>query len=352
MAAISGEGNYSSFDVLKVILSSQRDAIRGLPRSRFLLLATVNLLPLVLVGIRWSGTKASYRVSERIISEGAVILLQLGWLGTAVYMAFDSAFSQRQLIHLDPQYNGIPLLTFHFCGAIAAGYFLGYFLLVGGSEPSKAWDRPSPGLQNLTRLGWVIMIVAGPGGSGGTDGSELASYPGAERTAPGVLRPGHCPGFAEGVFPGVLGQPLGAFAADRVPDSAPVLLATPAGQRLPRTTALVPAATSAGSTAADGLRSRNSARRPRMWPRRFLALLREAAAMERAFIVAPEVSFITDRFELRPIGLLFRLQPFGDKAVDPTPLSDRKQPHPDLLIGRRVPRSKPYAVCNPMRFPG
>ena len=50
---------YTVLDVLRVSLENQRDILRGLPRRRFLLLAVVNLLPLALVGIRWSGTKAS-----------------------------------------------------------------------------------------------------------------------------------------------------------------------------------------------------------------------------------------------------------------------------------------------------
>ncbi len=320
MAAISGEGNYSSFDVLKVILSSQRDAIRGLPRSRFLLLATVNLLPLVLVGIRWSGTKASSSL-ERIISEGAVILLQLGWLGTTVYMAFDSAFSQRQLIHLDPQYNGIPLLTFHFCGAIAAGYFLGYFLLVGGSEPSKAWDRPSPGLQNLTRLGWIIMIVVGLGAPAAL---MVRNWPRIQaQNGP------HLESFSQ------------AIVQDLPKESSLVFSDNPWVHSL-LTAYLIQHPSSSQHLLVNGFLARQPWYRQRLqrihgsrWAAlkefssatqdvatRFLALLREAAAMERAFIVAPEVSFITDRFELRPLGLLFRLQPFGDKAVDPTPLSE------------------------------
>ena len=45
-------------------------------------------------------------------------------------------------------------------GALSVGYFTGYFLLVCGEDPKKAWARSSPGIRLINRLMAVVVQVA------------------------------------------------------------------------------------------------------------------------------------------------------------------------------------------------
>ena len=155
-ALISGGTDLGFWQTWKANLTIQKSYLLGMPRGRCLILALVMLLPLGLAAIRWQGTKGSSL--ERIAVMSAIVLLQILWLGLAVYMAFDPAFSVRDLLYLDRGAGGLPLLTFSFCAALAAGYFAGWFLLVGGTDPEKDWDRPNPLLKISCRLAAAVVV--------------------------------------------------------------------------------------------------------------------------------------------------------------------------------------------------
>ena len=114
---------------LKANLTLQKAFLLGVPRGRGLLLGLVSVLPLGLVAIRWEGSKGSSL--ERLAGLAAIILLQVMWYVLAIYMAFDPPFSPRRLMYLDRSAGELAMLTFSFSSALAAGYFAGWFLLVG-----------------------------------------------------------------------------------------------------------------------------------------------------------------------------------------------------------------------------
>ena len=301
VSLLSNDQAYSPWEIFKGVLGLQRNFLRGLPRGRFLLLAVVNLLPLVLVGIRWSGTKASSSL-ERIVSEGAVIALQLGWLGLAISMAFDRDFSQRQLVHLDPVYSGIPLLTYYFAAALGAGYFMGYFLLVGGTQPSRNWDRPSPGLLALARLGWLAMCliaVAAPATL------AIRNWPRIQaQNGPGLESMAHALAGSLPKVPCLVlsDDPLlhGVLTAylERTSEAFPHLLVNSSmapeawyRRRLLRI----------HGSRWRGLDAFAAAQRGVAVP--FLAMLREAAADHRAFYLNPAITFVTEAFRVCLLGV-------------------------------------------------
>lgn len=153
------------WQTLKMNLTLEKVYLLGMPRGRPLLLALVAILPLALVGIRWEGSKGT--TIERYATFGGVLLLQILWLAGAVYMAFDPPFSPRRLVYLNESAGSLALLTFSFCSALAAGYFAGWFLLVGFVPAHKAWDRPNPifaGLGKLTALVVLLACIGVPAG--------------------------------------------------------------------------------------------------------------------------------------------------------------------------------------------
>lgn len=158
----SGPGS-GFWNTLKTQLIMEKVYLLGIPRGRPLLLALVAVLPLALVGIRWQGSKGT--TIERYASFGGIVLLQVVWLLGVIYLAFDPPFSTRQLVYLQESAGGLPLLTFGFTGALAAGYFAGWFLLVGFTPPPKTWDRPNPlfsGLAKLMGFAVAVACVAAP----------------------------------------------------------------------------------------------------------------------------------------------------------------------------------------------
>jgi tetratricopeptide (TPR) repeat protein len=322
VSLMSSDHGYSPWEIIKGVLAAQRNFLRGLPRGRFLLLAVVNILPLALVGIRWSGTKASSSL-ERILSEGAVILLQIGWLGMAVFMAFDRGFSQRELIHLDPVYSGIPLLTYYFAAALGAGYFMGYFLIVGGTQPSRNWDRPSSGVLALARLGWLAMCliaVATPTALLVRNWPRIQVQNGTQLESLAQAMAGSLPQVPclvlsdDPLLYGVLTAYL-----DRNREAFPHLLVNSSmapeawyRQRLLRIHGSRWQGMEAFASAQQGVAVS------------FLGMLRQAAVDHRAFYLNPAITFVTEAFEQRPGGAMFALKAYGKKAVDTTPLSEQE----------------------------
>lgn len=157
VSLLSGPGS-AFWGTLRTQLIVEKSYLLGLPRGRPLLLALVTVLPLALIGIRWQGTKGT--TIERYASFGAVVLLQVFWLAGTIYQAFDPPFSARQLVYLLESAGGLPLLTFGFTGALAAGYFAGWFLLVGFVPPAKTWDRPNPLFSGLAKLMAFAVVAA------------------------------------------------------------------------------------------------------------------------------------------------------------------------------------------------
>lgn len=149
----------SIHSALWAILVSQKDFLRSIPKGRFLMLAAVMILPLAAAGIRWSSPRGSG--FERMATFAALTAMQLAWLGANIWMGFDGLFSPRALVSTDPGYGALPLLTFHFCAALAIGYIAGYFIVLGTITPDKQWTRADLAGGFLHRgLAWLVVATS------------------------------------------------------------------------------------------------------------------------------------------------------------------------------------------------
>ena len=309
---------YGFWGLLREALGGQKNYLLGLQRSRFLLLSLVMLLPLALVGIRWMGGGGTR--FESSLSNGAITLFRIAFLGVAVYMAFDPTFSVRKLIRLDPQQGELPLLTFSFAAALAAGYFAGYFLLLGARKPDNTWDRGSGGGQALAKIGAGLVLLLAMGTPAGL---ALRNWPIIQaQNGPLLSR------FAEHLTAGLPAGPALVITDDALlhsligahfrhspagderllfnPDLAPVpeyrrLLASEHGNRWPEL--------------AEFAAAQKGVAVP------FLRLLSRAATNQAAFYLNPSVNFLTEQWQARAQGGLFRLYPYAAGRVDATPLS-------------------------------
>ena len=133
-------------------LGAQKNNLLFSPKGRVLLLSFATLLPLALIGIRWSSTFGDVSAAGSFLSNLLFRLMHALFLGGCVFMTLDPAFSPRGLG------EGRAMLLFYYLGALVIGYCAGYFLLLCGKEEEKAWQKPSP----LVSLIW-LGVIALPG---------------------------------------------------------------------------------------------------------------------------------------------------------------------------------------------
>src|SRR5262249_2751751 len=121
-------------------------------------LALPSLLPIVVMGIRWPSyfgdpSKLGVSLTTLIFHfVHAVLFVVCAWV------ALDpEKFSLRNLL------PDIPLLTLYYLGALALGYYCGYFLLIFGTKPAGR-PRPVPFFQPLVNRVvlagvWLLAIL-------------------------------------------------------------------------------------------------------------------------------------------------------------------------------------------------
>lgn len=301
----------------KAMLATQRDYLLGIPRGRTLLLAPVALAPLALIGVRWGGLKGTSM--ETMLNIAAVVVLQVLWLAGNIFFAFDPVFSPRQLVHLDPAAGGLPLLTFYFAGALACGYFVGYFLLLGTAKPVKSWERPSGAVAGLIKLAFGGVLLAAVAVPAGLAFKNLPAV--REQNGP-ILRD------------------TAAALASALPPEASLVLADDRA-----TYGLVAALLDQTPDAPKHLlfyvtrgvqatyRRAMAARHGEAWPEirqlaevrenvaaPFLFMLARAATNNRAFYLHPSFNFPAESTWASPAGGVFALRLFTPKQVTPPPL--------------------------------
>lgn len=136
----------SFWEVLKINLTPEWQVIKSFfmvsdTRHTLGLLALTSLLPVFVLSIRW---KSSFGDSSQIgiaLANFMFHLVHALMLGVCVWVAFDPPISPRHLGW------GMPCLPLYFLGALAIGYYCGYFLLIFGRDAVSSRSqrvKPSP----------------------------------------------------------------------------------------------------------------------------------------------------------------------------------------------------------------
>ena len=157
---VSPELGFGFGDWFTAELGAQKNNLLFSPKGRVLLLSFATLLPLALIGIRWSSTFGDVSAAGSFLSNLLFRLMHALFLGGCVFMTLDPAFSPRGLG------EGRAMLLFYYLGALVIGYCAGYFLLLCGKEEEKAWQKPSPlgKALNLALVGILWLgVIALPG---------------------------------------------------------------------------------------------------------------------------------------------------------------------------------------------
>lgn len=156
----SPEFGFGFTDYLTAELGAQKNNLLFNPKGRVLMLSAATLLPLGLIGIRWSSGFGDVSAAGSLLSNLLFRLMHALFLGGCVFMTLDQAFSPRALGY------GQAMLTFYYLGALVIGYCAGYFLLLCGATEQKAWQKPGPlgKALNVACVGVICLgVLALPG---------------------------------------------------------------------------------------------------------------------------------------------------------------------------------------------
>ena len=187
-------GSEQSFlDLLRVNLGSQKNALVSFRRFLLLLLGMTSLFPVFLMGIKWPATFGDINVVGNALTNITTHLIHAVFLVACIYVAFDPAFSPREL----GGRSGYPLLSFYYLGALSIGYFTGYFLLVFAPSAMKTWQRRTGilrlGLNYAIRGALLIAVAAVPAGLVWKNLQKLRGTNGPEFSQFGTLAAGSLP---------------------------------------------------------------------------------------------------------------------------------------------------------------
>lgn len=156
----SPELGFGFGDWLNAEFGAQKNTLLFSPKGRVLLLSFATLLPLALIGIRWSSGFGDVSAAGSFLSNLLFRLMHALFLAGCVFMTLDQAFSPRALG------EGRAMLLFYYLGALVIGYCAGYFLLVCGALEEKAWQKSGPlgKALNFACVGIVWLgLIALPG---------------------------------------------------------------------------------------------------------------------------------------------------------------------------------------------
>ncbi len=283
-------------------------------RNRAFILSFTSLVPLILIGIRWPSTFGDTSVFGNAMTAVMFRVLHGVFLVVCAFVAFDPAYSPRNLG------MGLSFLSFYYMGALALGYFSGYFLLVCGKDPARSRNRPGTGLKFLNRAlaGLVLVAVIGV-----PAGLFSKNWPYMSSRNQNLLHQ-----FAH-------------QSVKQLPDEQAVVLSDNKLQML-----LVEAALADSPEGPDHIFLESElmphklyhrtmgATHPEIWPKinltkleepipspvliSFLARLDQKAPL---YYLQPSFGYYFERFYQEPHGSLFRLTPYDEGKVTPPKLS-------------------------------
>lgn len=145
---------------LKSNLGSQTGTILDVfqhHRHELLLIGLTSLLPIFIMGIRWASYFGDPSPLGIALATFTFHVVHALFLVACIWVALDPPFSPRNMDNWR-----FPSLPAYYLGALAVGYFAGYFLLVF-SESSDRARHPSPWLRflniSVTAAIWMLLAV-------------------------------------------------------------------------------------------------------------------------------------------------------------------------------------------------
>ena len=306
------------------VFQTYRRLLGVVPRGVVLLLCLTSVLPALFMTLRWRSVTAGAGATDRL-ADGVFHSIHGFLLAVCLWTALDFPLSPRRVG------LGFSCLRLYYLGALSAGYFSGYFLLVFGTKQRDRSRRTRPlarvTSQSLAAMAWVALVAV-----------------------PACLLWKNLPPIhtsRHGAFESYTAQ------LERLlpPPGAAVLNGDPLRLLCLETTLMRRGQQAAYLTIDDSLLSREpgyfqymqqrypdahlvppSFRLPGDLTNRAVmtAWLQELATTRDVYYMSPVADYMGEFFSLQPRGLFYQLKPLVGNALEPEPLP------PQLLAENRA----------------
>lgn len=160
LMGVLGDSPFTFWQILKTNLGAQKNILRYFPKYIPMLTGLTSVVPVVLIGIRWSSSVGDISYLAQVAAGWMFRIVHAALLAACLIVAFDPKFSPRELG------LGFAFLPYYFLGALAAGYFAGYFLTIG-QMPTHVRRHLTTGerlgrftIVWLTRAATVVVLAA------------------------------------------------------------------------------------------------------------------------------------------------------------------------------------------------
>jgi hypothetical protein len=168
---LSKDGGPGAWETLRGYLSSQRSVLAYLVFSKsklihgprlddsdpLFMLGVTSLLPLLLLAIRWPSHFGDTSRVGTLLAKWIFHIAHAFLLLLCLWVCFDSPISPRHIMTKNSWQTILPLLPFYYLGALAIGYFAGYFLLVFRPLPVRN-RRNDPLMIGVHRLATTVTV--------------------------------------------------------------------------------------------------------------------------------------------------------------------------------------------------
>jgi tetratricopeptide (TPR) repeat protein len=136
----SADGSF--WEIFKYSLVAQKQMVFNTPglRAPALILSLASIVPVIIMGIRFPAGFGDSSSSGAAITNFMFRVIHILFAVVCIWVAFDQV-SPRTIGR-----GGLPFLTFYYLGALAAGYYIGYLMVVFAepSKKAKMWRPSSP----------------------------------------------------------------------------------------------------------------------------------------------------------------------------------------------------------------
>ncbi len=151
---LAGDETTGFIAYLRAVVGTQKGMLLAFKPYVILLLSFTSLLPLTIIGIRWTGGLGDHSAAGAAMATIILRVVYAALLAACVSIFFEPKWSPRTLGF------GFALLPFYYIAAMSAGYFVGYFLLVFSVK--TAWPAPRQAAAPPPKIkpAGVVLIAA------------------------------------------------------------------------------------------------------------------------------------------------------------------------------------------------
>jgi tetratricopeptide (TPR) repeat protein len=157
MPAMNSFGHDASagfWQAVHATLVRDKQMLSSFPRDLVVLMSLTSVLPVIILSIRWASYFGDNSPFGIFLATAMFHFVHALFFLAGLWVMLDCPISPRAVT----LGWGMPFLSFYYLGALALGYFIGYFLIIFGTPVSKARQELNP-LVKFLNYGVVAVVL-------------------------------------------------------------------------------------------------------------------------------------------------------------------------------------------------